>query len=266
MIRPLVCVTLEGRTAEELSDDAKTAKELGADVVEVRLDLLWTKEEKVQASGESNTDESSQGNGFEFQITQLELDEVDFESALKTISICTDLPMIMTCRPTEHGGFYPGTEEERFQILRSAISCEPSWIDLEVDITGQIREELVQLAGDGTKVIASTHNIDNTPSPSEIAQDIQDSQDLGEIVKACYGTRNRADGLRIFEAAWDLKDSGINTALMGLGPGGDWVRIHAPLLGQYMVYSTTESGWHLSQQGRINASDLKMAWSILEYS
>jgi len=53
---------------------------------------------------------------------------------------------------------------------------------------------------------------------------------------------------------------------MGLGPGGDWSRIHAPLLGQFMVYSTTESGWHLAQEGRINASDLKTAWGLLEYA
>ena len=89
---------------------------------------------------------------------------------------------------------------------------------------------------------------------------------MGDVIKACYNTKNRTDGVRIFEAAWELRDSEIKSTLMGLGPGGDWSRIHAPLLGQFMVYSTTESGWHLAQEGRINASDLKTAWGLLEYA
>ena len=37
------------------------------------------------------------------------------------------------------------------------------------------------------------------------------------------------------------------------------------LLGQAMVYATMEKGFHLSRQGRINASDLQTAWKLLEY-
>ena len=80
---------------------------------------------------------------------------------------------------------------------------------------------------------------------------------MGDIVKACYSTSDRKDALRIFEAALELKSTGHKYCLMGLGPGGDWARIHAPVLGQGLVYATTESGWHLAQQGRINASDLE---------
>ena len=53
---------------------------------------------------------------------------------------------------------------------------------------------------------------------------------------------------------------------MGLGSGGDWTRIHAPLLNQSLVYTTMENGWYLAQQGRINTSDLKTAWKLLEYN
>ena len=52
---------------------------------------------------------------------------------------------------------------------------------------------------------------------------------------------------------------------MGSGWGGDWTRIHAPLLGQAMVYTTMDKGLHLSRQGRINATDLQTAWQLLEY-
>ena len=216
----------------------------------------------------SSSDEGGNGDSarIEVEVRQLDLDAVDLNSALSTIVEAVDLPLVMTCRPERQGGYYPGSEEQRIEALRAAIKCGPRWIDLESDIGKSTRDDLMDLTGDDTGVIASVHSIDGTPPPSMITQDIEDNQDLGDIIKACYATTNRTEGLRIFEAAWELRESGINTALMGLGPGGDWARIHAPLLGQFMVYTTTESGWHLSQQGRINASDLQTAWSLLGYA
>jgi 3-dehydroquinate dehydratase type I len=216
----------------------------------------------------SSSDEGGNGDSarIEVEVRQLDLDAVDLNSALSTIVEAVDLPLVMTCRPERQGGYYPGSEEQRIEALRAAIKCGPRWIDLESDIGKSTRDDLMGLTGDDTGVIASVHSIDGTPPPSMITQDIEDNQDLGDIIKACYATTNRTEGLRIFEAAWELRESGINTALMGLGPGGDWARIHAPLLGQFMVYTTTESGWHLSQQGRINASDLQTAWSLLGYA
>ena len=173
----------------------------------------------------------------------------------------------MVCRPQEQGGFFPSDEDDRISVLRSAIGANPSWIDLEIDIPAQEREELVSLAGGGqTQVIASFHSLEGVPSTSEITKDISEAQEMGDIVKACYSTSDRKDALRIFESALELKSTGHKYSLMGLGPGGDWARIHAPVLGQGLVFATTESGWHLAQQGRINASDLRMAWEVMEYS
>ncbi|MBV43873.1 MAG: hypothetical protein CMA54_03745 [Euryarchaeota archaeon] len=266
MNRPLVCVTLRGRTADEMASDAAVAKAAGADAIEARLDHLWTIEHPVQANPRSDTRGNGDGAGIEVEVRQLDLDAVDLGPALSTIVEATNLPMVIACRPERQGGYYPGNEDQRIEVLRAAIACGPRWIDLESDIAKPIRDELVGLTGDSTGIIASMHSIERTPSSSAIAQDIEDNHDLGDIIKACYPTRNRAESLRIFEAAWELRNSGINTALMGLGPGGDWARIHAPLLDQFMVYTTTESGWHLAQQGRINASDLQTAWSLLEYA
>ena len=72
--------------------------------------------------------------------------------------------------------------------------------------------------------------------------------------------------MKLFEAAWELKNSSYDKIIMGDGPGGDWPQIHAPLLNQFMVFSTTETGWHLAQRGEINVPDLKTAWSLLQYT
>ncbi|GIS50048.1 MAG: hypothetical protein Ct9H90mP24_3400 [Methanobacteriota archaeon] len=88
---------------------------------------------------------------------------------------------------------------------------------------------------------------------------------MGDIVKACYSTSDRKDALRIFESALELK-SRVQVLSHGTWSRGGLGRIHAPVLGQGLVFATTESGWHLAQQGRINASDLRMAWEVMEYS
>ena len=45
MDMPLVCVSLRGCTISEVLKDAASATAAGADLVEVRLDMLWSKKE-----------------------------------------------------------------------------------------------------------------------------------------------------------------------------------------------------------------------------
>mgnify|MGYP001223292728 CR=1 FL=1 len=263
MNQPSVCVTLRGRTSEEMISEAPKALKMGADILEVRLDFLWTTEEKIRTKKISDEGEKEK---IEVLVNQLEFEEIDYQEEIEKISSSIQAPVLMVCRPQEHGGFFPSGEDERFSVLRSAIESNPSWIDLEIDIPIKEREELVSLVGEQTEVIASFHSLERTPSISEITKEISEAQELGDIVKACYTTSDRKDALRIFEAALELKSTEQKYCLMGLGPGGDWARIHAPVLGQGIVFATTDSGWHLAQQGRINASDLRMAWEVLEYS
>ena len=53
MSRPLVCVTLSGYTVDEVLKDAAVATAAGADLVEVRLDLLWAREKEIDPSANS---------------------------------------------------------------------------------------------------------------------------------------------------------------------------------------------------------------------
>ena len=263
MQKPLVCVTLRGRTVEDMCNDAPKAVELGADIVEARLDFLWTSEEKTTLTEKTGDGEKET---IEVIVNHLELDAINVEDSITSLSSSIEAPLLITCRPQSHGGHYPGSEEDRISVLEAAIASKPSWIDLEIDIEPSKRKDLVKLAGKGTRVIASLHSLEIPPSVSEISQDVVDAQGMGDLVKACYNTKDRKDALRIFESALKLKSSDANYSLMGLGPGGDWSRIHAPALGQTLVFATTESGWHLAQQGKINASDLRIAWDVLEYS
>tara|TARA_B100002052_G_C15555312_1_gene450978 strand:- start:328 stop:612 length:285 start_codon:yes stop_codon:yes gene_type:complete len=89
----------------------------------------------------------------------------------------------------------------------------------------------------------------------------------GDLVKICYRLGSRSGALRVLEAAKDIgsREEGADVALMGLGEGGDWTRIHAPLLGTRIVYSTMDESMSVIKQGRINLEDLLISWDLMEY-
>ena len=230
--------------------------------------LSFSREQEREAATNGGNEESNDSKGPKYvppELVTQPLDTVDLEACLKSLKQGIDLPVVLTCRPERQGGHYPGDEAQRIEVLSSAISSGVSWVDLETDITAKSRKSLIEAAKGKTKIIASSHSDENPPSASEIIQDVEDSSDMGDIVKICYNTSGRGDGLKLFEASWNLKETDYKYAIMGSGWGGDWTRIHAPMLGQALVFATMEKGFHLSRQGRINASDLQMAWKLLEY-
>ena len=76
----MVCVTLRGCTISEVLKDAASATAIGADLVEVRLDLLWTKKEITLSEEGEEKDVSKSKKNILF-IPQ-DLDYLDLDSVL----------------------------------------------------------------------------------------------------------------------------------------------------------------------------------------
>ena len=268
MSLPLICVTLTGCTVDEMVKDAARATAVGADIVEVRLDKLWVVEQEIEVTEDTKTgpDENRKSVYTPPQFLSQPMESVDLESSLISFRTGIELPVILTCRPERQGGHFPGSEKERILVLTKAIKSGVSWIDLETDIESKQREKLVKLAGDSTKIISSIHYDQSPSSPDDIIEEIDEISGSGNIIKIVFNTGGKRDALKLFDVAWRTRDSNDKLSIMGLGAGGDWTRIHAPLLNQSLVYTTMENGWYLAQQGRINTSDLKTAWKLLEYN
>ena len=97
----LVCVSLAAEMAEALAAMRRAAA-LGADMVELRLDLM---------------------PGF------------DLEALLRE----RPLPVIVTYRPKRAGGAYTGSEGERLATLRRAIALGAEYVDAEKDVVHDLR-------------------------------------------------------------------------------------------------------------------------------
>lgn len=264
MTEPDICVSLRGHSVGDMIRDASRATAAGADIVEVRFDNLYVTRIEVEpiiikkANGEESTEKQPP------IMENRPVDDIDVESSIKNLKDGIQIPVIFTCRSTAEDGFFHGDEDTRVAILNTAIESGVSWIDIEISMAAKARKALVKACGDATQIIASSHQ-PAVSSSKEIVDFVNANSEAGSIIKCCYQRVQHAHSLHIFEAAHLLSGGDTKVALMGTGPGGDWTRIHAPLLKQALVYTTLDRDYSLVKQGQVNINDLRTAWSVLEY-
>ena len=264
MADPKVCVSLDGTTVEEMTDEAARANLAGADMVEVRFDRLYLVKPDPTISDEEEGEKPELPPENDWETMNME--DVDVEASIAALKEGLPLPVIFTVRPVSEGGFFPGVESERIEILQKAIDSKVSWIDLELSIEDSTRKSLQDAASaNGCQIIASSHDINGTPDAETIVAMVRDNQDAGDIVKFCGTANNHDDALQIIEAATELTGEGLSHSLMAVNSGGDWTRLHAPMLDQSLVYATMRNEFKISDKGLVNVRDLRDAWSLLEY-
>ncbi len=264
MADPKVCVALDGTTVEEMTDEAARANLAGADMVEVRFDRLYLVKPDPTISDEEEGEKPELPPENDWETMNME--DVDVEASIAALKEGLPLPVIFTVRPVSEGGFFPGIESERIDILQKAIDSKVSWIDLELSIEDSTRKSLQDAASaNGCQIIASSHDINGTPDAESIVSMVRENQGAGDIVKFCGTANNHDDALQIIEAATELTGEGLSHSLMAVNSGGDWTRLHAPMLDQSLVYATMRNEFRISDKGLVNVRDLRDAWSLLEY-
>jgi 3-dehydroquinate dehydratase type I len=259
-----VCVSLESTTVDEMVDEAARANLSGADMVEIRFDRLWLDKPEPEIVEDENG-RTREVMSLENTWTVNDLEHVEIEAALDRLVEGIQAETMFTIRAPGAGGFFPGTEEQRLAILDAAASRAIQWIDFEEGIEAGTRDGLVTKAREaGISIVVSRHDA-STPGADDITTWIKDSSEQGDLVKFCSMISNPSDALQLVQASLDLKDGDVKFSIMGLGPGGDWTRLHAPIMGQSLVYATMRTEYALKDEGRINVRDVRDAWQLLEY-
>lgn len=250
---------------KEMADEAARANLAGADFVEVRFDRLYLKRPEAEpVEGEDGEIKHVMPPESEWPVREME--SINVDTSIQKLKESIPLPVIFTVRPIEEGGYYPGEASQRHEILEKAIASGVNSVDLELSIDGSIRSDLLAKANaGGVRVISSIHNTTTTPSAEELVGLVNEHAKEGEVFKFCGTVNDHQDALQIVEASYDLKSSKHAFSMMALGNGGDWARLHAPVLGQSLVYATLRSEFKLSNKGLVNIRDLKNAWTLMEY-
>lgn len=182
---------------KEQFDSAKKAKELGADILELRIDLL----------------------------------DSDTHLALQEIKK-TGLPVIITNRMKQEGGAWKGSEEER---IRTLISLLPEADAVDIELCANDRDEVVRKARyAGKTVIISTHDFQKTPENEVMKGIIKDSFAAGaDIAKLAVMPNSLSDVLRLLEVTLNSK---AEVCTIAMGEIGRYSRVVAPLYGSVMTY------------------------------
>lgn len=162
------------------------------------------------------------------QLVELRLDYLKRNINLPRLLDNRPCPIVATCRRTQDGGRWEGTEESRQMILRSAIAGGVDYVDLEEDVAA-----LIPRYGD-CKRIVSMHNFRETPHDLEAIHRRLSALDA-DIVKIATMAHSPHDGLRMLRL---MRESEIPTIGICMGDIGTPSRLLAGKFGAPFTYST----------------------------
>jgi len=173
------------------------AKELGADILELRIDLISEDPHRILK----------------------ELKELG-------------LPIIITNRMKKEGGAWSGSEEERIHELMSLIPYADA---VDIELCAEKKDLVINEARRaGKKVIISTHDFQNTPDSEVMAGFICESFEKGaDVAKLAVMPHSLDDVLRLLDVT--LHSSG-HVCAIAMGEIGKHSRVIAPLYGSVMTY------------------------------
>ncbi len=207
---PRICISIAEKGIEDITTSSKKAKELGADLLELRLDFLKNlDQEKVR------------------EVT----------SEVKKLG----LPLILTMRKEGYGGNFPVEKEEKQLMLLLSGANLVDFVDIELETSESgLRDFVNKVKGSGVKVIISSHNLKETPSLKEILRILEKEEEVGaDVCKFVSKANKLGDNLRILSANLRFNHQKI---LFCSGTIGRASRILAPLFGSEFTFASLDKG------------------------
>ena len=222
---------------EKPLETPKKAAEIGADILEIRLDLLGIKDRDIAAE------------------------------TIRKIKSETGLPIIITTRSYIEGGKWNGRESERIGLIKDLLSLKegPDAVDIELYIDEDERDKTVELAkNNGKTVIISSHDFSKTPSFTEMKATLEDAFIAGaDIAKLAVMPRSMKNILDLLRVTLDVGGAGKAICTIAMGDLGKHTRVIAPYYGSVMTYASVENT-RLTPPGQLPLEKLKKIMEFLE--
>ncbi|HJH32004.1 MAG TPA: type I 3-dehydroquinate dehydratase [Methanosarcinaceae archaeon] len=214
--------------SEKPIETAGSAKLLGADILEIRFDLLG--------------------------IT-------DTHNAIKLVNeirSATNLPCIATNRAQFQGGKWPGTEEDRIALLVGIVELVDA-VDIELQAGKEVLEKVVKSAKiAGKTVIISSHDFITTPAIGQMQKTLDACFEAGaDIAKLAVMPGSMQDVLNLLQVTRDAK---APVCTISMGDKGKHTRIVAPCYGSVLTYG---SAGNAVAPGQLRVDELKKALEML---
>ncbi len=162
------------------------------------------------------------------QLVELRLDFIRRPVDLKRLLAEKTSPVIATCRRRTDQGLWQHNEADRVMLLRSAIANGVDYVDLEMDVAGQIPRY------GNTQRIVSYHNFEQTPDNLEEIHHAMTKLDP-DVIKIVTMANNPVDNIAALRLC---RDSEIPTVAFCMGEMGMISRILCGKFGAPFTYST----------------------------
>ena len=270
---PAVAVSLTGPTAAHARAQARHAIDAGADVLELRVDLLEEVDALVaftEAPGEAATDS---------MVVATAAAQV-LECLRRMTDVIDATPLLLTCRTAAEGGRARLDDSGYSALLRSVLDelagwepgRRPSAVDVEVQ-RGCLLQVSEQAHGLGIDVVASFHDFKATPA-DDVLEDVlsrmaSEGADLAKIAVWPTGADDVARLLgmcaRAAAAPGEGTGLGLPVAAMSMGALGAVSRV-APVFGSALTFAVVpdEQGeTQASAPGQLPIQDVRRCLELL---
>ena len=211
-----LAVAIMVHSREQAQAAAVRAAELGADLVEFRIDRF-----------------------------------TDSPAQLSALVEHSPLPCIVTCRPTWEGGHYDGEEAHRIALLEQIAGAvrPPAYLDVELAAFGrsqELRQTLArvvdhpgQVRATSTGLILSSHDFDRRPRDLYQRIEAMAADPMCRVIKVAWTARSLRDNLEAFEI---LGQRHKPTIALCMGEAGLASRVLAKKFGALLTFAAIEDG------------------------
>lgn len=237
---PKVCVPIVGQTKEEIIDSAKKINEVGADIVEFRVDWF--------------------NDIFDFGKTEEVLKEL--REALG------ETPILFTFRTSKEGGEKAIEADKYVELnINAAKTGLVDAVDVEAFTGDEYVKAVVEAAHEnGVKVVGSKHDFDKTPEKDDIVGRLRKMQELGvDVPKIAVMPQNKKDVITLLAATEEMFTNYADRPIITMSMAGTGAisRLSGEAFGSALTFGAVGK---VSAPGQINVEDLKTVLNIVHAS
>jgi 3-dehydroquinate dehydratase type I len=213
------------KTIQEAKKLEKKAEKKGADLIEIRLDLL-------------NRDIN-----------------------LEHIVTHTDIIKIATNRSSSQGRKFSDNEEARFQKLLNISRAGFDYVDIE-DSVENLEVKIESLKEQGSKIIISHHNMVSTPTLTELEKTFNRNLKFkGDVYKIITTAKSIEDSLITLNFL-NVASRNFKIVCFAMGDYGKISRIASPFFGGFFTMASIKKGDETAK-GQLTIDDLKKIYRII---